>query len=86
VVFLKKVAVAANSRRENTSDGAPDVPTLSYASVRFPSIVLLALAAAFGLFVATYMTHRRARYRERLEDAYSRFAEAGPTRDTKATA
>jgi hypothetical protein len=72
--------------RGNAFNGASDVPILSYVSVRFPSIVLLIVAAFFGLFVASYVTHRRARYRERLEHAYSRFEQNGPAHDTKATA
>jgi hypothetical protein len=72
--------------RENYFDGVADVPSLSYAAVPFPPIVLLILVAVFGLFVATYVTHRRARYRQRLEDAYSRFGQIGPGHDTEATA
>jgi hypothetical protein len=72
--------------RENTFDGASDVPSVSYVSVPFPPIALLILAAVFGLFVAAYITHRRARYRQRLEDAYSRFGQRGAGHDTEATA
>jgi hypothetical protein len=62
------------------------VPSVSYGSVAFPPIGLLILVAAFGLFVATYVTHCRARYRQRLEDAYWRFDQSGPVYDTEATA
>jgi hypothetical protein len=54
------------------------MPFLSYVSVPLPPIVLLILAAVFGLFAATFVPHRRARYRRRLEDAYSRFESNGP--------
>ncbi len=62
------------------------MPSISYVSVAFPPIVLLILAAVFGLFAATYAAHRRARYRQRLEEAYSRFEQKGPAHDTQATA
>jgi hypothetical protein len=77
---------SANSLRENIFDGASDVPSLSYVTVAFPPIVLLVLLAVFGLLVATSATHSRARYRQRLEDAYSRFEQGGPAHDTEAPA
>jgi hypothetical protein len=76
----------ANSFRENIFDGASDVPSLTYVPIPFPPIALLILVTAFGLFLATYVTHRRARYRQRLEDAYSRFGRNDPGHGTEATA
>jgi hypothetical protein len=56
-------------------------------SAAFPPIVLLILVAVLNLFfLATYVTHRRARYHQRLEDAYSRIEQIGAAGETKATA
>jgi hypothetical protein len=62
------------------------VPSVSYVAVAFPPIVVLILVAVFGPFVATRATKRRARYRQRLEDAYWRFDRYGSAHDTEATA
>ena len=60
--------------------------SVSYVSVAFPTIVLPILVSVFSFFVAAYVTHRRARYHQRLEDAYSRFDQNGPAHDTEVTA
>jgi hypothetical protein len=76
--FEKIAPVAANSLRENIFDGALDVPSVSFLLVLFPLFALLILVAVLWLFVPAYVTHRQARYRRRLEEAYSRFEHDGP--------
>jgi hypothetical protein len=56
------------------------VRSVWYVSVAFPTVVLPVLVSAFSYFVASYVTHRRTRYHQRLEDAYSRFDQEGPAR------
>ena len=49
------------------------MPSIAYLSVPPAPIAFLILVGVFGLFAATYVTRNRARYRQRLEDAYRRF-------------
>jgi hypothetical protein len=72
--------------RENIFDGATDVRSALSALLQFQTVALLILMAAFGFYVAKYAPDRRARYRQRLENAYSRFDQDGPAHDTEAAA
>jgi hypothetical protein len=45
-----------------------------------PLLALLALTVVFGPIAVTFVARRRARHRERLESAYSRYDRPAPSR------